>query len=209
MYAPPKNKRQRATKQRFFDTLLELLSTRPMSAISVSVISEHSEHSRQAFYRYYDDVFALFRAMQDDLFAGFTQQLQGVPANIFAITPVLVHFADANRDLVRASYANRDEGNFIDRVVEYLYVNYREDWERANPLMSRENVDILFHYVVSGLIGVVRLWLFEKPYLDAEEVIASADYLMRLSTPGTPPVILADRAAANGAANGEASAEAN
>ena len=49
--------------------------------------------------------------------------------------------------------------------------------------MSKQDVTFLFHYVVSGLVGIIRLWLFEEPDLTADEVAKKADYLMRLSTP--------------------------
>jgi AcrR family transcriptional regulator len=190
MYAPPRNKRQRETKQRFYEALIGLVQTKPMSEISASEIADNAGLSRQAFYRYYTDAFDLLCAMQEDLYVGFKQQLQDVPADVFAITPVLIRFAAKNRVLVRVAYENRSSGGFIDQVISHLYDTYHADWQHANPLMSKENVDFLFHYVSAGLLGVIHFWLFRQPDLDIDAVVANANYLMRLSPPGTPPIFL-------------------
>ena len=181
MYIEPKDSRQRYTKQCLFDSFSRALERKPVSEITVSEICEDAGVSRKTFYKYYSDQFALLLAMQDDLFAGFEGYVEQLPANVFDMAPALIAFASENRVLIRAAFENRGEGNFIDRVIAYLYDAYHGDWERANPEMDAQDVEFLFHFVVSGLVGVVRLWLFETPDLSAEEVSAKADYLMKLA----------------------------
>lgn len=183
MYIEPKDSRQRYTKQCLFDSFLIALADKPVSDITVSEISERAGVSRKTFYKYYSDPFALLVAMQDDLFAGFERFVVQLPPNVFDMAPALIAFAGEHRVLVRASFENRGEGNFIDRVLAYLYDAYHEDWEKVNPQATKQDVKFLFHFVASGLVGIIRLWLFEEPSLTAEEVAAKADRLMRLSTP--------------------------
>lgn len=183
MYVEPKDSRQRYTKHCLFDSFLRVLETKPVSAITVSEISDGAGVSRKTFYKYYSDQFALLVAMQEDLFVGFEGELQHLPPNIFDIVPALIRFSEQHRVLLKAVYENRGAGNFFDRVYDYLYDAYHEEWERLNPHWTKKNVEFLFAYVVSGLIGIIRLWLFDEPDMDTEEVIKQADYLMRLTTP--------------------------
>jgi len=183
MYVIPKDSRQRYTKQCLFDAFLKALELKPVSAITVSEISKDAGISRKTFYKYYSDPFALLSSLQEDLFIGFMLELEILPANVFEITPALIEFADKHRVLIRASFENRSEGGFIDQVMWYLYETYHEEWEQSNPQMSKRDVEFLFHYVVSGLIGIIRHWLFEDPDLPAEAVIEQAAFLMQLSTP--------------------------
>ena len=183
MYVTPKDSRQRYTKHCLFDSFITVLQDRPVSQITVSEICADAGVSRKTFYKYYSDQFALLKAMEDDLFAGFTAQLAELPANIFDIAPVLIRFIVPHQVLVRAAFENRGEGSFIDRVIDYLYQEYHADWQKANPKLSGEEVDFLFHYVTSGLVGVIRYWLMRMPDMPVESVIEKADYLMRLSTP--------------------------
>jgi AcrR family transcriptional regulator len=150
-------------------------------------VCEDAGVSRKTFYKYYPDAFALLLAMQDDLFIGFEAELKEVPPSIFDIVPVLVHFVKKHHVLIRATFENRGEGNFIDRVISYLYEVYQEDWKQANPTMTDLEIRFLFQYVVSGIIGVLRFWLLELPDMKSDEVLSQIDYLMKLSTPASAP----------------------
>lgn len=183
MYLQPKDSRQRYTKQCLFDSFLSLLEQKPVSEITVSEISENAGISRKTFYKYYSDQFDLLKAMQKDLFAEFGAQLKDLPVNIYAIVPELIKFASKHRTLVRAVFENRSEGNFVDRVLDYMYGAFHEEWEIRNPNMSVGDVKFLFYYVASGLVGIIRLWLFEEPDVSVEEITQKAEFLMNLSTP--------------------------
>lgn len=183
MYVEPKDSRQRYTKQCLFDSFLKALETKPVSAITVSEISDDAGVSRKTFYKYYSDQFALLVAMQDDLFVGFEEELKDLPPNVFDIAPALIKFAEKHRVLVKAVFENRGEGNFIDRIVDYLYEAYHAEWEKQNPQLSSKDVEFLFYYVTSGLVGIIRHWLFEAPEMPIDEVMMRADFLMKLTTP--------------------------
>lgn len=179
----PKDARQRYTKESLYSAFLTLLEEKAVSDIAVVEICDRAGVSRKTFYKYYSDQFALLMGMQDDLFEDYRDLIATEEPNIFKIAPQLIGWADKNRVLVKAIFANRGEGNFIDRMCDDLFSIYRESWEAANPTMAPQDVEALFYYVVSGLIGLVRHWLVDRPELTAEQVIGQAFALMRLSDP--------------------------
>ena len=179
----PRDSRLRYTKECITTSFIDLLAHKAVSDITVIELCDKAGVSRKTFYKYYSDQFDLLRGMQEDLFEDYRERLAGLPADIFAIVPELIRFVDENRVLMKAAFANRGEGNFVDRVIEDLYTNYAPAWRSANPQLSDEQVESLFYYVVSGLFGLVGHWLNDKPKRSADAVIADADYLMHLSTP--------------------------
>ena len=179
----PRDSRLRYTKECLYASFLERLAEKPVSDITVIEICERAGVSRKTFYKYYSDPFALLSAMQDDLFEDYRDRLEGEPADVSALMPVLIRFVDENRVLVKAAFANRGQGNFVDRVLDDLFATYRKAWEKANPALSANDVEFLFYFAVSGLFGIVRHWLFEKPDLPASAIIAQAAALMYVADP--------------------------
>ena len=183
----PRDSRLRYTKECLYRSFLGFLENKAVSDITVSEICETAGISRKTFYKYYADQFSLLMGMQDDLYADFLEKIEQQPANVHRITPVLIEFAEHNRTLVKAVFANRAEGNFIDRITDNMWDTYRGDWERANPNMPADDVEALYYFVVSGLVGLVRHWLFEHPNTPSEEIIRQAEMLLELSDPSRLP----------------------
>lgn len=181
MYITPKDSRQRYTKQCLYEAFEQALDSKQVSEISISELCKEAGVSRKTFYKYYADQYALLSAMQDDLFVGFERIAAELPRNIFDIAPAFISFAGENRVLMRAAYANRSEGNIIDRIITWLYDTYKEEWKLLNPALSEDQVRFLFQFVVSGITGMVQLWLFEYPELPAEVICAQALTLLSLA----------------------------
>ena len=179
----PRDSRLRYTKEQLYKSFLGLLAEKPVSDITVIEICDRAGVSRKTFYKYYSGPFALLSGMQDDLFEDYRERLDGVDADVFQVAPMLIRWADANRVLVKAIFANRNEGNFIDRMQDDLFDTYRESWEAANPAKGSDEVEALFYFVVSGLVGLVRHWFVSRPEVPVEQVIEQADALMHLADP--------------------------
>ena len=155
MYVEPKDSRQRCTKERLFASFERALQSKAVSDITVSEVCGDAGISRKTFYKYYSDPFALLLAMQDDLFAGLGQRLAKLPPDVYAISSDIIDFVAEHRVVAKAVFENRGEGNLIDRVLAHLHATYHESWEQANPDMSEQAVEFLFHYVTSGWVGIV------------------------------------------------------
>ena len=179
----PKDSRQRYTKNSLYAAFTELLGEKAVSDITVIETCERAGVSRKTFYKYYSDQFALLMGMQDDLFADYRDLIAKEKPEISHIAPKLIAWAGENRVLVKAIFANRGEGNFVDRMCDDLYEIYRGEWEAVNPTMDPQDVEALFYFVVSGLVGLVRHWLVDRPEWSVETVIAKAFNMMELSDP--------------------------
>ena len=101
----PRDSRLRYTKDCLYKSFLEFLGQKAVSDITVIEICERAGVSRKTFYKYYSDQFALLRGMQEDLFEDYRERLAGMPEDVFAIAPELIHFVDENRVLMKAVFA--------------------------------------------------------------------------------------------------------
>ena len=179
----PRDSRLRYTKKCLYDSFLGFLAEKPVSEITVIEICERAGVSRKTFYKYYADPFDLLRCMQDDLFEDYRDTLEGQTPEASQIAPMLIRFVDDNRVLVKAVFENRGEGNFVDRILDDLYDMYAQAWGQVNPALTAEEVETLFYFVVSGLFGLVRHWLFDHPDMPVEGVIAQAADMMLVADP--------------------------
>ena len=179
----PRDSRMRYTRECLYRAFLKHMECKAVSDITVSEICKTAGVSRKTFYKYYPDQFGLLLAMQDDLLAEYREALTSQPADVRQIAPMLISFADQNRTLVAAVFANRAEGNFIDRMADDLWATYRADRERANSQMAPADVEALYYFVVSGLVGLVRHWLLKHPDTPTEEVARQAAMLLDLADP--------------------------
>ena len=179
----PRDSRLRYTKECLYSAFMQFLAEKPMSGITVIEVCELAGVSRKTFYNYYSDPFALLAAMQDDLFEDYRERTAEQPADVDHVMPTLIRFVDDNKVLVKAAFENRGPGNFIDRVLDDLFAQYRESWEQANPDMPPADVEALFYFAVSGLFGIVQRWLLVRPEQPVDDVIAQAKMLMHIADP--------------------------
>lgn len=179
----PRDSRLRYTKKCLYDSFLGFLAEKPVSDITVIEICAQAGISRKTFYKHYSDPFDLLRCMQDDLFEDYRDSLEGQVPEASQIAPILIRFVSDNRILVKAVFENRGEGNFVDRILDDLYGVYADAWQQANPDLSENDVETLFYFVVSGLFGLVRHWLFNHPETPVDDVIGQAADMMLLADP--------------------------
>ena len=175
--------RQRDTKARLVNALIELLSEKPLIDISVADICESSGVSRKTFYRYYANHYALFEAIQDDLFDAYRMRGSIRQNSMYQIVTAIMHWVDDNRVLALALLDNVGVGGFIDRLCNDLYEAHRETWEDIYCEAEPHDVEALFYYVISGVIGLVRRWLLRHPDVPCDRIVAEAHALMMLSEP--------------------------
>ena len=151
----PKDSRQRYTKESLYASFLELLDEKAVSDITVIEICERAGVSRKTFYKYYSDQFALLMGMQNDMFEDYRDLISAEEPDIFRIAPTLINWAGRNRVLVKAIFANRGEGNFIDRMRLQMVVDFI-DCDLPDFIMTRfPTFNVADSFVTVGVAIVI------------------------------------------------------
>ena len=70
------DRRPQKTKRALKNVLVDLLQTRDLQTISIKEITDLADISRGTFYLHFDDIFALYQAIESDVIENITQIIQ-------------------------------------------------------------------------------------------------------------------------------------
>ena len=66
------NRSVRNTKRRLRESLIKLVGRKPLSAVTVSELTEDADVNRSTFYFHYQDVSAMIKEMEDQFISDFS-----------------------------------------------------------------------------------------------------------------------------------------
>ena len=137
--------KKRAYSQKVLkEALLKLLVDRPLSKITVQKLCETADVNRTTFYSNFEDIFALYRQIQDDFLeqmAVFTQQQKPYADNRALICDIF-RFLYENMDSCRVLIL-RSEDAFLERLFALQYdVSYSLMKKAAMHLMKTFDLSV-------------------------------------------------------------------
>ena len=72
------NRSVRNTKRRLRESLIKLVGRKPLSAVTVSELTEDADVNRSTFYFHYQDVNAMIKEMEDQFISDFSIALDAL-----------------------------------------------------------------------------------------------------------------------------------
>ncbi len=159
------DRRTKYTKSVIREALFGLMENKPINKITVTDICKEADINRSTFYSYYEDVYALLEAIQNELFENVMLSLSS--DNWFEDLLTLV---DENRDLCRVLIGPHGDATFMRQLIYLGYENSMVAWKKNYPDASEDLLDYVYAYMSSGVIGVVENWVFSDYALPIEEV---------------------------------------
>ena len=172
------DKRTNDSLKRIRNAYAELLGEgRDPLDISVAMLARRANIDRKTFYNYYDGIYALDKAVADEIAGLFKNAVQAsgsasdepLPFMFFsALTEVLnedIDFYGAVFRIGNDKPLGRTIGNAVRReVVDYIKKHYRcEDGSRDTE------VEIAADFVIAGCLYVYRIWYEKDPRPPLEE----------------------------------------
>ncbi len=180
------DRRVRRTRRLLHEALRSLIVEKGFERVRVQDILTRADISRAAFYAHFSDKGALLRHGLDEMRAALRQQLTG-PSGVSSrpnldlqfFRALFVH-AEAHRREYRAPMGGH--GTLLAHVRDELTSLLRahvEDAVARRRLTPAAPPDVLTHYAVSALVGVLAWWLDnDRPY-PAERIAQVCDRLTR------------------------------
>lgn len=185
------------TKRSFENALVELSKEYPLNKITVKMICEKAELSRNAFYFHYEDINDLLRSIEDSLAAEAESLLDslreiGFPKNVYATVEGLINLFDENRDACSMlfdksfseSFTQRMSKLFCDFNYQY-FVDYHGESKKVR-------FEFFYTFISSGFYGLLSHWLENPDLMTKNEVIAMVYiFVKRLLILGDPDITAA------------------
>lgn len=183
----------RRTKKAFEMSLVELSKELPINRITVKLICEKAELSRNAFYFHYKDINDLISDIENSVIKEVEQLLEsldtmGYPKNVYASVEGLVDIFDRRKDTCMMLF-DKTSNSITSRLNElFCDFNYKY-FASFHKTTDRVNYNFFYMFLSSGFYGLMRYWFKNYEKMTKSEVTALAYVLVkRLLVPGNPDI---------------------
>ena len=175
-------RRVRMTKRLMKDALLELLTRKNLSSISVKELCETADVHRTTFYLHYTDPADLLREIEQN----FMDQIPTPPEVIDALsqeqllesTTAFFDYVKQNGSTIRILFSESAQSSFSSRLVEYLCSGYIPVGEAVDAFSAR----YIQLYIANGTVGMLREWVDQDFSISSRRIAEMMYYLSRKLT---------------------------
>lgn len=175
MSGKPVNRRVQFTKNALREAMIELITEKPLTAITVKDICARADINRSTFYLHYKDVDSLLVAVEDYAIE-YMSTFRSDPKHTFdGLVAFLKHMkaTPRMRKLFFALGGDRGDPRFNRRLQELTYKTFERGWNEHMPVGNTDNEKTLvYSYILPGIVSVFYAWLTDKmPGMDAEQLV--------------------------------------
>lgn len=182
------------TKKAFELSLAELAKENPLNKVTVKLLCEKAQLSRNAFYFHYKDINNLIHEIENSLIdeaIKLTDEFEklGFPENILATVSGLIELFDERRDTALMLMDKTYSVSFTDRLGQaFADFNYKY-YTMYNKNTNRALYDAYYAFISNGFYGALRHWIENPDKITKNEIIRLTYILIkRLIVPGDPDI---------------------
>ena len=158
------NRKTRYTKMVLRDSLMELMKTKPISAIYIKEICALADISRATFYKYYTDQYDLLRKTEEEtfifiekIFSKYAMNKNDKHATQRLMEEILQYIADNNK-LIYVLFTENGDIHFQKNLFSSMYkINCLKSITDKIP--DEATKQYYFLYIVTGTVGLICHWI--------------------------------------------------
>ena len=158
------NRKTRYTKMVLRESLMELMKTKPISAIAIKEICALADISRSTFYTHYKDQFDLLKKTEEETLAfinsihtKYSFYKKGTHESLQMLEEVLKYIADNSKSI----YVLFSENGDINFQKEIFDVMYQKNVMKplTDKLPDEQTRQYYYLFVVTGSLGIIYHWI--------------------------------------------------
>jgi AcrR family transcriptional regulator len=161
-FSKNENAKVARSKQKLREAYLRLTTHRPANHITVSDLCREATVNRTTFYKYYKNT----RQLADAIIADVMEHWHGIIDNFPIMQdPELtieqcLQAIESDPLMVAVVFSNNDNGNtLMTQIPDLFYDQLIEFWRQRFGLdIKPTELKVAYHYVMSGVLGVVKRW---------------------------------------------------
>lgn len=180
------------TKRAFENSLAELAKEMPLNKITVKLLCERAQLSRNAFYFHYKDINNLMQDIEDSIvnqaIGNFDLYKEmGFPKNMRATIVALIELVESKEEICKMLFENSD--SFTERLSKaFCDFNYPY-FAEYHGTENRTGFDFFYMFISSGFYGVLKYWLHNPDKMSKNELVGLTHVLIkRLLVLGDPDI---------------------
>ncbi len=172
------------TKRGFETSLVELSKEYPLNKITVKMLCERAELSRNAFYFHYQDINDLIRKIEDNIVSEAESTLEklkeiGFPKNVYATVEGLIDLLYENKDTCVMLFDKSFSTSFVDRLSKlFCDFNYQY-FVRYHGNDKKERFEFFYMFLANGFYGLLRHWMANEDKMTKSELTALSYVLIK------------------------------
>jgi AcrR family transcriptional regulator len=171
------DRRIRLTKRLLKDSLINLLTKKNISKITIKEICEDADINRATFYAHFANQYDLLKSIEEDFIANILSDLTHQPKshkNTLILAERILTYIYTNVTLSKILLSDRGDVNFQKRIIGLVHENLLADLASVTP-KDTERADFISAYAISGAIGIIQKWFdndLNKSPLEVAKLIA-------------------------------------
>jgi AcrR family transcriptional regulator len=175
------DRRALKTQKAIRGAFLNLLKKKSINKITVAEISQLADLGRGTFYLHYKDIFDLFEQIENDLFSEIEQLIEAscsnnTPESLLNFSHTITEYIMNNRSTFLLIIKPENGGRNLYRLKDCFYRTMMGDCSDQYP-SDYHVVECMF--AVSGVIGVLEEWLFNKIDLPQKQIAESMSNILQ------------------------------
>ena len=176
--------RTRVTKMLIRKAFTQLLSTRPIQAITVRELCERAGINRGTFYAHYRDIYDLMEQIETEMMEDFQAVLEpllvakGPGLTPLQITTMIFRCLKENADICTVTLGPYGDKTFARRLINLGQKRCLESYTAFFEGASRKQLEYFYSFVCAGSIGLLEKWLAEGMQQSVEEIARMTEDIM-------------------------------
>ncbi len=169
------DRRVKYTRMVIRNSLIKFMKEKPITKITVKELCDDADINRATFYAHYQDQYDLLRQVEEEIIDNIHQQLAGYDfqnsdlVQLEMIESILVYIEN-NAELF-AILLNNSNGdmNFQQEVIKIIGKQHFIPII-GNDTFRIEDAEYIFHFLASGSVGIIQMWLAGNMKKSAKEI---------------------------------------
>lgn len=172
------DRRVKYTKMVIKESFVKILKQKPISKISIKEICEDADINRATFYAHYLDQYDLLHQIEIEIINDINQYLEGYDFKDNKLIPIemtekILEYVEENAEIFDLLLSPNGDMKFQQEVIKIIgrqhFIAVIE-----NDSLNKEDAEYIFHFLASGAVGVIQMWLkdgMKKPAKEMAELI--------------------------------------
>lgn len=160
------DRRVRKTEAQLVKGLTKLMKTKSIKEITVKELADEVDINRSTFYLHYKDIYDMVEKIENSLTQNLLSTLDELSKNRVTKSTIAELLQDtyniiySNCDICAVLLSKNGDISFHNKISKIIYDKIHTIIKNAMVDSSTENeVTIATHYFISGIVGIIEVWL--------------------------------------------------
>lgn len=160
------DRRVRKTEAQLVKGLTKLMKTKSIKEITVKELADEVDINRSTFYLHYKDIYDMVEKIENSLTQNLLTTLDELSKNRVTKSTIAEFLQDtyniiySNCDICAVLLSKNGDISFHNKISKIIYDKTHAIIKNAMVDSSTENeVTIATHYFISGIVGIIEVWL--------------------------------------------------